>query len=369
VPDRPRDVVSVDIPFSADLRPGPGTIARSQIVSRRRLAYEEVEEILAGRGNADPELVQALRRAHDITARLRAARLARGALALDLGERELRIGDGFVVSARTIAEPVAHMLVEELMILANETVARRLAERQPPTAPFRAHDPPQAESVERLYAQLDDLGVPTPPLPPVLGPTTSAAAVGAASAMAGRYASQRGVTGAGWSMLVLRAVEQARYTLRSTAHSGLASAAYCHFTSPIRRYPDLLVHRALLGGETGATEELAIELSEREREWERLERRGEDVALATLAEPGTEYRGEVVGLIAAGLFVRFGDAFEGFLPVRRLGRGTFVPTTLGTALSDRDGHRYRLGDTLDVRIEATDPRRGRISLAPVSSGR
>jgi ribonuclease R len=365
LPERPRDVVTVEVPFSSALDPGAPSVYRSQIVSRRRFAYEQVEAILAG---AASELREPLTDAHAIATRLRAGRAARGALMLELGERELTIGDGFVVSARTIAEPVAHTIVEELMILANEVVATRLAAQDPRRAPFRAHDPPQAESVERLYAQLDDLGVPTPPLEPVLGPTAAARAVAAAAAAAARFARSRRVSGTGWALLVLRAVQQARYTLAATAHSGVGSEAYCHFTSPIRRYRDLLVHRALLGIETGATEQAAIELSEREREWEALERRGEAVALATLCEPGEEYDGEVVGLIAAGLFLRFGDVFEGFLPARRLGRRGFEPNALQTALDGPDGLRFRLGDRMRVRVDSTDARRGRISLAPVSSG-
>ncbi len=367
VPDRPRDVVTVEIPFSRDLVPGPGAIYRSQIRSRRRFAYEEVEALLDGRGDVAADLREALRHAHAIAGGLRAARLARGALALELGECELQIGDGFVVSARMIAEPVAHMLVEELMILANEVVAARIAESA--SAPFRAHDPPDVEAVERLYAQLEDVGVPTPPLPKVLAPTAAAAAVAAAAGAMSRHAHQRKVSGAGWAMLVLRSLKQARYTLAATGHSGLASPAYCHFTSPIRRYPDLLVHRALHGEPTNPTEELAIELSEREREWEALERRGEAVALATLVAPGTEFSGEVVGLIGPGLFVRFGEVFEGFLPSRRLGREHFEPNALGTALLGEEGRRFRLGDVVAVRVESADVRRGRISLAPVSSER
>jgi ribonuclease R len=359
LPGRPRDVVTVEVPFSSRLEPGSGTVYRSQIVSRHRLAYEEVEAILAG---SPSDLAGPLRDLHAIASRLREDRRRRGALMLELGERELELGDGFVVSARTIAEPVAHSIVEELMILANEVVATHVP------GPFRAHPAPEAEAVDRLYAQLEDLGVPTPPLDPVLAPAAAARAVAAAAAAVGRYADQRGVSGAGWKLLALRAVQQARYTFSATAHSGVSSQAYCHFTSPIRRYPDLLVHRALLGIENGGDEELATSLSEREREWEALERRGEAIALATLCEPGEEYDGEVVGLIGAGLFVRFGAVYEGFLPSRRLGRERFEPNALQTALEGRDGHRYRLGDRIGVRVESTDARRGRISLTLVSSG-
>ena len=134
--------------------------------------------------------------------------------------------------------------------------------------------------------------------------------------------------------LVLRSLKQARYNPQNLGHMGLASPAYCHFTSPIRRYPDLVVHRALLR-ELGAADEppasdldaLAEHASARERHAAKLEYRADDLALAWLLERTLYERGwdtpfedgEITGLIGSGLFVRFGEVFEGFLPVRRLG--------------------------------------------------
>ena len=132
--------------------------------------------------------------------------------------------------------------------------------------------------------------------------------------------------------LVLRALKQARYHPQNLGHSGLASTAYCHFTSPIRRYPDLVVHRALLR-EIGATDEplpediaaSAEHCSVKEREAGDVEYRADDIVAAWLLEDvlferGWEepFSGEITGMIGSGLFIRFGDVFEGYLPARRL---------------------------------------------------
>jgi ribonuclease R len=179
--------------------------------------------------------------------------------------------------------------------------------------------------------------------------------------------------------LVLRALKQARYDPRNLGHSGLASAAYCHFTSPIRRYPDLVVHRALLR-EVGASDapppealgELAEHTSAREREAAEVEYRADAICLAwlldeTLYERGWEepFEGEIIGVIGSGLFARFGEVFEGYLPARRLAGDYFELNDLGTALvGRRGGGTLRLGDPIEVRVESIDKSQGRVELAP-----
>jgi ribonuclease R len=184
--------------------------------------------------------------------------------------------------------------------------------------------------------------------------------------------------------LVLRALKQARYDPRNLGHSGLASRAYCHFTSPIRRYPDLVCHRALLR-EVGATDDpppadlgdLAEHTSSREREAASLEYLADELCLAWLLESvlferGWEepFEGEIIGVIGSGLFVRFGDVFEGFLPVRRLAEDYFELDRLGTALVGRStGRRYRLGDAIGVRVEGIRRTEGKVELAPAGRPR
>jgi ribonuclease R len=178
--------------------------------------------------------------------------------------------------------------------------------------------------------------------------------------------------------LILRSLKQARYDPRNLGHSGLASKAYCHFTSPIRRYPDLVVHRALLR-ELGVgddappadLDELAAHTSGRERAAADVEYRADDICLAWLLDRelfdrgwDDPWEGEIIGVIGSGLFVRFGEVFEGFLPARRLAGDYFELNELGTAMvGRRGGGTYRLGDGIAVRVEAIDKPAGKVELA------
>jgi ribonuclease R len=269
------------------------------------------------------------------------------------------------------------MLVEELMIRANECVGAFLASRNR-AALYRVHERPDPQAVEHLLAKLADLGVPTPPVPERLSPQLAAGVAGEASRLVARYTEQARRGREAFPSLVLRALKQARYDPRNLGHAGLASSAYCHFTSPIRRYPDLVVHRALLR-ELGLADDpvpddlphLAEHLSEREREAAQLEYLADEICLAWLLdrrlfELGWEeaWEGEIVGLIGSGLFVRFGDVFEGFLPARRLYGEFFELNDLGTALAGRTtGRTYRLGDPISVRVEQITRNEGKVELA------
>jgi ribonuclease R len=275
------------------------------------------------------------------------------------------------------------MLVEELMILANEAVGALLAGRRR-DALYRVHEPPDPQSVERLLSVLADLDVPTPPAPDPARLTSAGAAklVGEISDRVTAYTARSGRGVEAFPALVLRSLKQARYDPRNLGHSGLASMAYCHFTSPIRRYPDLVVHRALLR-ELGAPDEpvpgdlpeLADHLSARERAAADVEYAADAICLAwlldaTLFERGweTAFEGEIVGLIGSGLFVRFGDVFEGYLPVRRL-PGYYELNVLGTALeARRGGRRFRLGDAIEVRVEKIERSDGKVELSLAGRG-
>src|SRR5262249_8379206 len=218
---------------------------RSVIRSRARFSYGRAEAILAGRENEEPELVEALKRAERVSTELRERRYGRGALRVESLELEFEFtDDGRVARARRTEEAHSHMLVEELMIRANEAVAGLLAGRRRETL-FRGHERPQPQAAGLLRAKLADLGVPTPPAPEDLSPAEAARIASEASDLVSEYVAKSGRGREAFPALVLRALKQARYDPRNLGHSGLASEAYCHFTSPIRRYPDLVVHRAL----------------------------------------------------------------------------------------------------------------------------
>ena len=374
-PHLDRLCVTVEI----ELATGEARFYRSVIRSGARLTYGQAEAILAGRERAEPELTEALRRAERVTTDLRARRFGRGALRIESSEATFSFdGEGGVADAWRESEPHAHMLVEELMILANEAVAGLLAGRRR-EALFRVHERPEPQAVELLLAKLADLQVPTPPAPERLSPAEAAQLAAEASERVDEYARQSGRGRDAFPAMVLQALKRARYDPRNLGHSGLASTAYCHFTSPIRRYPDLVCHRALLR-ELGVSEEplpedlpeLAEEASVRERTAAKLEYQADEICLAWLLERrlfelGWEeaFEGEVTGLIPSGLFVRFADVFEGFVPARRLPGDYFELNTLGTALVGRRGGRtHRLGDPMEVRVVDIRRNEGKVELAP-----
>ena len=269
------------------------------------------------------------------------------------------------------------MLVEELMILANEAVAGLLAGRNR-EAVYRVHERPDPQSIASLLAKLADLDVPTPPEPEHMGPREAESVAAAASERVTRYVEQSGRGREAFPSLVLRALKQARYDARNLGHSGLASPSYCHFTSPIRRYPDLVCHRVLLreiGQSDNSSEsnvpEVAEHASVQERALAEVEYLADDICLAWLLdrelfELGWEHRfeGEISGLIGSGLFARFGEVFEGFLPARRLPGDYFELNPLGTALvGRRGGGTYRLGDPIRVQVEKIERYEGKVELS------
>jgi len=352
---------------------GKADFYRSVIRSDARLTYGEAQ-----RREVPEQVLGSVELADEYTAELRRARFARGALRVETPEIAFAFdGQGGVARAWRESEPEAHRLVEELMIRANELVAGLLAGRRR-EALYRVHERPDPQAISFLLAKLADLGVPTPPEPEDLSPGAAAELAGAISERVTEYTRQSGRGVEAFPALVLRSLKQARYDARNLGHSGLASPAYCHFTSPIRRYPDLVVHRALLR-ELGAADEplpedlpgLAEHTSLRERDAAQIEYAADEICLAwlldrVLFERGWEepFEGEIIGLIGSGLFVRFGEVFEGFLPARRLREDYFELNALGTALQGRrGGGTYRLADGISVRVEKVERSDGKVELS------
>jgi ribonuclease R len=384
---RPREdrlTVTVEVLFDAQLQPGEPKFYRSVINSNERFSYGQVERILTA--GEQHELVADLRLTERLATELRRRRFDRGALRVESKEVTFVFDDkGGVERAYFETEAHAHMLVEELMIFANEAVAALLADRRR-EALYRVHEQPEPQSVLLLLQKLTDLGVPTPPAPDAeaMSPADAARLAAETSERVTEYVEKSGRGAEAFPSLVLRALKQAHYDPRNLGHSGLASVAYCHFTSPIRRYPDLVVHRALLReigqGDDPPPEDLqglAEHTSMKEREATQIEYLADEICLAWLLESelyerGWEkpYAGEIIGVIPSGLFIRFGEVFEGYLPVRRLGGDYFEVNELGTALvGRRAGRSYRLGDKIDVLVEDIRRSEGKVELKPVGAER
>jgi ribonuclease R len=358
---------------------------RSRICSDARLDYEQLDAIFSGRAKPPEAVAEPLAAARDVAAALGEQR---GATSLDIESFEPEFSfdaKGNVTGARGVPQTESHRLIERLMILTNEQVAELLVERRVP-AIYRVHPQPDPTRIERLLEQLDALGIPTPPLGQGLSARAAGEMAAEASRLARREAARRGHGREAYTSLVLRSLKQAVYSERNSGHAGLGSSAYTHFTSPIRRYPDLVVHRALLatlgeGEEAPRLKEardVAADSSARERESAKIERGADDVCAAyllerELGERGLDavFEGEVSGLIRAGAFVSFagelGDVYEGMLPARRLPGERYELDRAEVALVGRgSGATLRLGDPIEVRVSGVDPGRGRAELEPVN---
>jgi ribonuclease R len=379
-----RLAVTAEVELSGAGRPLSASFYRSRIRSRARLDYDELDLVFAGRKGAPEEVAEPLAVAREAAAALGEHR---GATSLDVEsfEPEFRFDtEGDVTGARSVAQTESHQLIERLMILANRQVAELLERKRVP-AVYRVHAQPDPLRIERLVEQLHALGVPTPPLRQGLAPGQAGALAAEASRLVVEEAARRGHGREAYTSLVLRSLMQASYSDRNSGHAGLGIPSYCHFTSPIRRYPDLLVHRSLLAalGEgadaprAAEAREVAWHCSEQERESARIERDADDVCAAYLLERElgergveAEFEGEVSGTMRAGAFVAFGgelgDVYEGFVPARTLGEERFELDETETALVGREsGRALRLGDPISVRVSGVEAPRGRVDLEAV----
>jgi ribonuclease R len=383
-----RLAVTAEIELDADARPRRTSFYRSRIRSDARLDYDQLDRVFDGREEAPVGVAEPLAAARDVAAALGEHREG-SSLDVESAEPEFEFdAEGNVVRAHRVPQTEAHRLIERLMILTNERVAELLVERRVP-AVYRVHAQPDPPRIERLLEQLAALGVPTPPLGQGLSPRSAGQMAADASRLARREAARRGHGRAACTSLVLRSLKQAAYSETNSGHAGLASDAYTHFTSPIRRYPDLLVHRALLAalgeGEEaptlGEAREVAAHSSAQERESAKVERDADDVCAAYLLETelgerglDVEFQGEVSGVIRAGAFVAFagelGDVYEGMLPARTLPGGRYELDREEVSLigSGEGSTALRLGDPVRVRVTGVEGERGRVDLELTGGG-
>ena len=360
---------------------GQGRVVRYElhdgvIRSDARMTYDEVDAIVTARAAAVRERYAALAPMFEsmdaVARRLAARRRERGSLDFDLQETRLVLDEAGLVEDIVAAERnAAHRIVEEFMLIANETVAGHLEDHGLP-ALFRVHespDPAKVADFDEFTATLGcGLGVPPDRVQPRHFQRLLARLQGAPA--------ERPV-----ALLMLRTMQKAYYDPVNVGHFGLASEAYTHFTSPIRRYPDLVVHRLLRELRRGRVRrervaELADELPETARHVSAMERRAEDAEREIVQwkkvrfmadKVGDEFTGHVVGVTRFGLFVELVEHFvEGLVHVSGMADDYYRFVESEHALfGEASGRVYRLGDRVEVQVVRVDPMRRQIDLGVV----
>ncbi len=359
-------------------RPGAPGAAHSKPTAQHSSTAEGGSEALAHslskKSPFSSDITSMLRAAHKASGLLRAKRSRRGSLDFDLPDADVILGEaGDVVEIVRAVRNEAHRLIEEFMLAANEAVAKHL-EFVPTPALYRVHDRPDESRLEDLRVVLGPLGYDLPEDEEEVTPATFQAILDqAAGKPEERFVSD----------LVLRAQKKAVYSEECRGHYALAATHYCHFTSPIRRYPDLLVHRALVEwlairrpppaeeaeGRTRWFHEAAAHCSSRERRAESAER--EAVAWKKFvflsSRVGEEFWAYVSAVVGFGFFVTLEDIYvDGLVPISSLGDDFYRYEDVEHRLvGSSSGRVYRLGDRLRVKLVQADPEKRGLDFVPV----
>ncbi|MBL8889484.1 MAG: ribonuclease R [Planctomycetaceae bacterium] len=365
-PDQLRFAMTAEIELTATGQVVATDFYRSGIKSVRRFTYEEVDEFLANREawlkQLTPEVHQLLGNMHELAMLLRGRRMENGSLEMVLPEVKLELDrTGQVVGAKTTQNTESHQMIEEFMLLANVAVATKLADLGYHVL-RRIHAPPNERRLSELTQFVDALGVHTDSLQNrfeikrVLGETADSPLRHAV-----HYA-------------VLRTMQKAIYGPKEVGHYALNFEHYCHFTSPIRRYPDLVIHRMLGDIIDGKRPNDQLQLlavigehcSDREQNAEQAERELVKLKLLTYFSDkvGHEMHGIITGVESFGMFVQGVEIpAEGFVSIDNLPDDNYYFDDKARLLMGRmSRHQYRLGDQVFVRVHRVDLIRRQLDL-------
>jgi ribonuclease R len=346
------------------------------INSHARMTYTDVNAILTDRDEETiaryVELVPMFELMHELFEILHARRRRRGSIDFDLPETEVVLSEFGEIEAIIPSERnVAHRLIEEFMLLANETVAAHLVAHDAP-ALHRVHEAPDLKKVDDFETFIVTLGYSLAAHGHALGPKHFQKLI---DRMRGTP-EERPI-----AALMLRTMQKARYDATPLGHFGLAAEHYTHFTSPIRRYPDLVVHRMLRESRRGAIsdarrEELDEELPETARHTSEMERRADEAERELLQwkkvrfmadKVGDEYSGYVTGVASFGLFVELIEHFvEGLVHISSMADDYYRYMEQQHTLRGENTKRvYRLGDKVLVQVVRVDMERRQVDLGLV----
>ncbi len=372
--DRP--ALAVRMTFSKEGRKAGHTFHRVMMKSAAKLSYQQAQAAIDGNPDdkAGPLLEPILKPLWHAYEVMKRGRERRQPLELDMPERKIQLKPDGTVD-RVVVPPRldAHKLIEEMMIQANVAAAETLEKKKQPLI-YRVHDGPSLAKQEILREFLATLGISL-----AKGGNMRANNFNGILAKAEDTPHQTMV-----NEMVLRSQSQAIYSPENIGHFGLNLMKYAHFTSPIRRYADLIVHRALVGSlgfgaggitpeEEAALDDIAAEISTFERRAMAAERETVDRLIAhhLAGRIGEEFDGRVGGVTKSGLFVALPDyGADGFIPISTLGMDYFIYDEAHQALSgEKTGLGYRLGDSVRVKLVEAIPLAGALRFEMVSEGR
>lgn len=373
-PCEDRRAFTADLYLDAAARLVGAEMYPSVIRSRARLDYGTAQDVIETDRATGPSTARAAGVAPEVAERIVALaaigrkrvalREDRGAVDFDTVEAKVRLaGDGMPLEVVLRRKTEATSLIEEAMLLANEAVARSMDEAGFPSL-YRVHEAPAADSLAELVPLLQEFSA-------YRDLDVSAFVAGSPFVLQDVLDAAKGRAEEGLvTSLLLRSMKRAVYRPECQPHYGLASAAYTHFTSPIRRYPDLVVHRMLkarLFGRSGDFDQqrsalgwIAEHASAMERTAEAAARESQEMKLCELLESdvGKQFDGVISGVATYGAFVRLECTAEGLLPVRCLGDEYFALDAVRRSLTGADtGRTFRLGQRVRVVLTAVDARR------------
>jgi ribonuclease R len=364
-PGEDRLAVSVLMDVDATGEVLAARIRPSLIRSAARLTYEMVEKIFAG--NAEerkrhPGLIDGLLCMRRLAERMRRHRVESGSLDFSHPEPRLRYQDGVLVAVDAFLPQEAHGLIEEFMLAANQAAAVFLEDREV-AFPYRVHPPPALKDLATLRTLLGHFGISLPAPEKVEAFHLQDAQEQLQLRPEGKYL----------SVQILKSLRLASYESRNSGHFGLGKNIYAHFTSPIRRYPDLVSHRALKHVLTGRAQEdvplaaVARACSERERRAEEAERELLEWRIYRYlrSRQGDEFPGFVVDINKAGLVVELEDLFvTGMVLFQDMGDDYFERDSEISLKGRHTGTAFVLGDRLRVVLASIEPDLRRMILIP-----
>ena len=347
-------------------------IVRGVIRSCARMTYTKVTAMLGGDAALCREYAAILPMCEDMRALaeiLMKKRARRGSIDLDVPEPKITVENG-EISVRAAERGIAHHIIEDFMILANETVATFAAGYELPFV-YRIHEKPTEERASAFMAYLRELGIAAKFRPEDVRPGEYGKVLDSLEG-----SPLRGVV----NTVMLRSMSKARYSPENKGHFGLASSCYCHFTSPIRRYPDLIVHRilgAVLDGEAAGAEEsfgkfvssASVSCSECERRADEAERDVDDLYKVWYMRRhlGEDFEGTVTGVTAFGVFVGLPNTVEGLIRMENLPEDEYEYIEERYLLKGKT-HAYTIGDAFRIRVASCDVGTRRIEFVPADRG-